>query len=87
MRVIGMMPPAVVAAKTSSASSSSTPRGMGSIAASIPISWQRSRTDRRVMPSRLPRSGVETRPSLTTKMLKPGPSVTSPSRSHRMAVS
>jgi hypothetical protein len=85
-RATGITPPAVVAANTSSASSSIA-RGMGAMSAGMPSIAQSSSTDLRVMPCRLPRSGVSTTPSFTTKMLKPGPSVTKPSASHRIAVS
>ncbi len=44
-------------------------------------------TESRVMPSSEPRSGVATAPSVTAKTLKPGPSVTKPSRSSRTQLS
>ena len=42
---------------------------------------------RRVIPSSTPAAGVLTVPARTTKMLKPGPSTTLPSRSVNTAVS
>ena len=77
-----MTPPAVVDRKISSAfraSSAETRRA----SQARPRPSQSSKTERRVMPSSTPASGVTTRPSMTKKTLKPGPSVTFPSRSSR----
>src|SRR5579859_7079153 len=50
-------------------------------------SWQSSLTESRVIPSSAPRSEVATAPPVTLNTLKPGPSVTLPSRSSRTQLS
>ena len=82
----GIMPPAVVQAKISSAARNSA-TGIGRTAQGMPRSAQSSITEARVIPSSAPRSGVATCPLVTEKMLKPAPSVTLPSASSRIAKS
>ena len=82
IRLAGMIPPAVVARKISSASSNSA-AGSGRASQGTASSSQSSNTDRRVIPSSTPRSGVTKRPAVTANRLKPGPSVTLPSSSRR----
>src|SRR3954453_5150917 len=83
--LIGVTPPAVVTAITSSASYSSrlvTSRRV----ASMPIWSASSNTVLRVMPGKAFRDGEASLPSLTTQTLKPGPSATQLSESSRIAV-
>ena len=72
--VTGTGPPAVVAVKTSSADRNSSEL-MSVSAQGMPRSAQISKTVFLEMPSSIPDLGVSTFPSITAKILKPGPSV------------